>query len=324
MGYTRVRDFDGGIAAWIAAGLPIESGDAPLTVLEPQATRPRPPAAAPVRGASTLVWVSQRSIGQLLGAWLTINLACGVVYWLISFLPGHGLREASQPMGHGAAALLEAVYFSFVTGLSIGFGDIVPVGAVRVLAVLQGGTCLLIFGAIISKWVSGRQEELTEEIHRITFEDRLGRVRTNLHLVVSEIQEMSEACADGRATEARVQTRIESAAAIFTGELRTIHDLLYRPQTVPDEDVLESILAHLEGGLREFGHLLSCMTGELREAPALVANVRVLARLANEICGECVPREHAPHLKVWMDRIQNHARQLVPVVVERTPSGGAA
>jgi potassium channel LctB len=324
MGYTRVRDFDGGIAEWTAAGLPVESGDAPLVVIESRRAQPRLPAGAVGRGTSALAWVSRRSIGQLLGAWLAINLACGVLYWLVSFLPGHGLREPSQPMGHGAAALLEAVYFSFVTGLSIGFGDIVPVGAVRVLAVLQGGVCLLIFGAIISKLVSGRQEELTEEIHRIAFEDRLGRVRTNLHLVVSEIQEISERCAEGRTTGAGVQTRIESAAAIFTGELRTIHDLLYRPQSAPDEDVLESILAHLDGGLREFGRLLTCMTEEHREAPALVANVRVLARLANEICGECVPREHAPHLKGWMDRIQNHARQLVPVVVERTPSGGPA
>jgi uncharacterized membrane protein len=255
-------------------------------------------------------WIARRSIGALLTTWMLINLVCGVAYWLISFAPGHGLREQGQAMGHGGAALLEAVYFSFVTGLSIGFGDIVPVGAVRVLAVIQGGACLLVFGAIISKLVSGRQEELTEEIHRIAFEDRLGRVRTNLHLVVSEIQEIATLCTDGAKAPARVQTRIESAAAVFTGELRAIHDLLYRPQEAPDEDVLESILAHLEGGLREFGRLLDCMTAEFREAPALVANVRVLANLANEICGSCVPREYAPHLKVWMDRIQADARDL--------------
>jgi hypothetical protein len=260
---------------------------------------------------SPLPWIARRSIGSLLGTWLLGNLGCGIAYWCISFVPGHGLREAGQPMGHGGAALLEAVYFSFVTGLSIGFGDIVPVGAVRVLAVIQGGACLLVFGAIISKLVSGRQEELTEEIHRITFEDRLGRVRTNLHLVVSEIQEISELVSDGRATPARVQTRIESAAAIFAGELRAIHDLLYRPQTSPDEDVLESILAHLEGGLREFGLLLDGLSADLRGAPAMVANTRVLAALANEICGECVPREYAPHLKVWMDRIQADARALL-------------
>jgi potassium channel LctB len=260
--------------------------------------------------ASPLPWVSRRSIGSLLGTWLMINLGCGVIYWLVSFIPGHGLREASQPMGHGGAALLEAVYFSFVTGLSIGFGDIVPIGAVRVIAVLQGGACLLVFGAIISKLVSGHQEELTEEIHRIAFEGRLGRVRTNLHLVVSELQEIATLCSDGRKAPASAQTRIESAAAVFTGELRAVHDLLFRPQSAPDEDVLESILAHLEGGLREFGSVLECLGAEFRDTPALVANVRVLATLANEICGECVPREYAPHLKVWMDRIQAHARDL--------------
>ncbi len=318
MGYTRVRDFDGGIAEWIEAGLPVERGETPLVPVRPVPASAfertdRPPRAAvsiPRWRFSPLAWVSRRSINALLGTWLVINLGCGVVYWLLSFLPGHGLREPYQPMGHGAAALLEAIYFSFVTGLSIGFGDIVPVGIVRVIAVLQGGACLLVFGAIISKLVSGRQEELTEEIHRIAFEDRLGRVRSNLHMVVREIQEIAALCADGRQPPPAVLTRVESAAAIFAGELRTVHDLLYRPQTTPDEDVLESILAHLEGGLREFGILLACLTPDFRRAPALVANVRVLATLADEICGECVPREYAPHLKVWMDRIQADAREL--------------
>jgi len=311
LGYTRVRDLDGGIADWTAAGLPVEIGDSPLSLSKSSRVGRRTGAATTTWGASAMAWVSRRSIGGLLGAWLSINLGCGVLYWLVSFLPGHGLREPSRPMGHDAAALLEAIYFSFVTGLSIGFGDIVPVGAVRVLAVIQGGACLLLFGAIISKFVSGRQEELTEDIHRIAFEDRLGRVRTNLHLVVSEIQEISALCGEGRTTAAGVQTRIESAAAIFTGELRTIHDLLYRPQTAPDGDVLESILAHLDGGLREFGNLLECMSAEFRDAPALASSVRMLASLANEICGECVPREYAPHLKVWMDRIQTHAERLL-------------
>ena len=312
LGYTRVRDFDGGIAEWIAAGLVVEKDDILLSPSIPMAPSGSERKSRMSSSVSPLAWVSQRSIGALLGTWLTINLGCGVLYWLVSFVPGHGLREPSQPMGHGAAALLEAIYFSFVTGLSIGFGDIVPVGVVRVLAVFQGGACLLVFGAIISRLVSGRQEELTEEIHRIAFEDRLGRVRTNLHLVVSELQEIAALCSDGRKAPASVQTRIESAAAVFTGELRAIHDLLYRPQEAPDEDVLESILAHLEGGLREFRNLLLCLTAEFRDAPALVANVRVVAALANEICGECVPREYAPQLKVWMDRIQGHARELEP------------
>jgi hypothetical protein len=208
------------------------------------------------------------------------------------------------------ADLLEAIYFSFVTGLSIGFGDIVPNGILRLLAVVEGAACLLVFGAIISRLFSGRQEELTEEIHRIAFEDRLGRVRTNLHLAVREIQETAVLCREQSDPPERVLIRIESAAAVFSGELRAIHDLLYRPQMAPDEDVLESILAQVEGGLREFGNLLSCLSPARRASPALATNVRTMAGLAEEICGECVPREYAPQLKNWMDRVQGHARGL--------------
>jgi hypothetical protein len=76
----------------------------------------------------------------------------------------------------------------------------------------------------------------------------------------------------------------------------------------PSEDVLESILAHLDGGLREFTSLLACLSPEQRASPALTTNVRSMAGLAEEICGECVPREYAPHMKVWMDRVQSDAR----------------
>lgn len=312
IGYTRVRDFDGGIAEWTLAGLPLEGGGIPLFLSEPKVDRSseRKSARSSRASVSPLAWIAGRPIGTLLATWLGINLAFGILYWLLSFLPGHGLREMGQPLGHGAADFLEAIYFSFVTGLSIGFGDIVPEGVLRLLAVLEGAACLLVFGAIISKLVSGRQEELTAEIHRIAFEDRLGRVRTNLHLVVSEMQEIAEKCRDGRDPSDTVLTRIESTAAIFAGEMRAIHDLLYRPQMAPGEDVLESILAHLDGGLREFSALLFCLSPERRGSRALVANVRSMTGLAEEICGECVPRDYAPQLKVWMDRIQAHAREI--------------
>lgn len=308
MGYTRVRDFDGGMAEWESEGLPVESGE--IVRLARPGSRSAPVPKRRSVADFLAVWVARNTIGHLLGTWLRINLGFGLLYWLVAFVPGHGLRDAQGPVGHGLTGLWESVYFSFVTGLSIGFGDITPVGFVRALAIVEGAGCLLVFGCVISKLVSGRQEELTEEIHRIAFEDRLGRVRTNLHLVVAEIQDLVASCGEDRIASDAVLTRFESAAAVFAGELRAVHDLLYRPQTEPEEDVLESILAHLDGGLREFGALLACLPAERRTSPALTTNVRAIAGLANEICGECVPRDYAPSLKAWMDRIQARAREL--------------
>jgi len=46
-------------------------------------------------------------------------------------------------------------------------------------------------------------------------------------------------------------------------------------------------------------------------APALNAGLRSVSNLANEICGECVPREYAPELKESMDQIRELARKVV-------------
>ncbi len=56
---------------------------------------------------------------------------------------------------HGAnVGALTGFYFSFITQLTIGFGDVYPTGWLRIVAVLQGLTAalfvLLVFGTIVA------------------------------------------------------------------------------------------------------------------------------------------------------------------------------
>src|SRR5438094_520667 len=81
---------------------------------------------------------------------------------------------AGRDVDADARGLLTALYFSFVTATSVGYGDVVPLGFARALAIAEAATGLLLFGCLISKLISTRQEQLIEEIHRTTFEDRLG------------------------------------------------------------------------------------------------------------------------------------------------------
>ena len=77
-------------------------------------------------------------------------------------------------------------------------------------------------------------------------------------------------------------------------------DLLYRPQETPEEAVLEAILAGLTSVFREFNELLGCVQAQRAgRPPALESSVKTMSRLAQEICGDCVPREFAPGPVPW-------------------------
>src|SRR5205085_6385907 len=149
--------------------------------------------------------------GLVLAAWALIVVACGVAFWSASALGRPVLVAGGRPLGGGIAQRPEAVYFSFVTATSVGFGDVVPIGLGRVLAIMEAAAELLLFGALVSKLVSQKQEMLVEELHRATFEDRLGRVRTNLHLLGRELSSLATDLADDATAADRALPRIESA-----------------------------------------------------------------------------------------------------------------
>ena len=328
LGYSNVRDYRGGIADWVESGQPTESvTDTPPPEPDPRATMlDGPPLAAspdgvagrgPARlstdgsirqvdagpGPATLHLATVRHLDRddpaerlLLLAWLRLSASTG---WS---------REAS-PVGADLKGFASAIYFSFVTATSIGYGDIVPVGGARVIAVAEAIAALLIFGAVVAKFVSHRQDELVSEIHRITFEERLDRVETNLHMVISEMLAITAMC-EAKAPLNRISTRLESAAILFSGELRTTRDLLYQPRLAVEEGVLGGILASLASALNVLSDLLACLPpGFSRSQPTEITLER-LTVLAKEICGECVPHSYTPRLVFWMDRIQAAALRL--------------
>ena len=281
-----------------------------------QAVRPAHARAAPARRPATLSTrfidaLGERTVGELFWSWIAIVDGCGVAFSLLGLFSQPALVSNGQPIAGGVSGLLSAIYFSAVTATSIGFGDIVPVGFARVLAIVETVAGLILFGCVVSKFVSRRQEQLIGEIHHIAFEDRLGRLRSNLHLIRTEVQATARLCEGHDIAPPEAIARVESVAMIFVGELHAVHDLLYRPQQAPDETMLEAILAGLTSVFREFSDLLVCVHIDRDERPeALRISLTSMSRLAREICGDCVPREFAPSLRTWMDQIQRLAGAL--------------
>jgi hypothetical protein len=329
LGYSNVRDYRGGIADWVESGSPTENvTDTPLPEPEPDphATIPigppledspngvlgRGPAVLSRMGRldkSVLDLVQQRSTLQLFLIWIGTILLSGFCFWLAALMGKHGLVEGGRPIDADLKGFGSALYFSFVTATSIGYGDIVPIGGARVIAVVEAISALLIFGAVVAKFVSHRQDQLVSEIHRITFEERLDRIETNLHMVISELLAITS-MSENKAPLNRITTRLESSVILFSGELRTTRDLLYQPRLVVEEGVLAAILATLASAMTVLAELLALLPPEFERSQPLTITLSRLTGLAEEICGECVPHTYTPRLVFWMDRIQATAQRI--------------
>jgi hypothetical protein len=309
MGYTNLRYYVGGMAEWVESGGPVEKLD-PITAMPRTGQTVQTSISRKPSWTSFLDLLAGWSLERLVGFWLGMIVVFGVVYWMAGVGMGWGLQAGNVAVKPDLEGLGTAIYFSFVTALSIGYGDVIPLGALRILAVAEGIAGLLIFGCVISKLVSRRQEELTAEIHRTTFDDRLDRVRTNLHLVFSDFGAVQQLQAEQGSLPGQVLRRLESTVRVFRGELQTVHDLLYRSQVVPDEEALESLLANLVICLQSLAELNASRPNDKGQSPALDSGLRAVSNLAREICGECVPHTYAPALKESMDQIQELAGKI--------------
>ena len=297
IGYTKLRYYVGGMADWTESGGAVERIETSSPVS--------------VRASHRLSWLellADFSLETLVAVWFGMILVFGMLYWLAGIGMGWGLQAGNIAVKPDLDGLGTAIYFSFVTALSIGYGDVIPTGALRIFAIVEGAAGLLIFGCVISKLVSHRQEELVEEIHRTTFEDRLNRVRTNLHLVFSDLGVVQQLQAEHGVLSDLVLRRLESTARVFRGELQAVHDLLYRSPVMPDEETMDSLLSNLIICLQSLADVTAALSD--RRSTALNAGLRSIGNLANEICGECVPRQYAPELKESMDQIQELARKI--------------
>ena len=315
LGYTNVCHYPGGLAEWLEPQEILRVATPPepreTSIATDGSERTRRLDLSPSWSSRFVDALGDRSVGSLFRWWIGMVLIFGGVYWLLDWSPRLALVSGGGPVDAGVRGFFSALYFSAVTATSVGYGDVVPLGVARLLAIVESVAGLLLFGCVISKFVSRRQEQLIGEIHRIAFEDRLGRVRTNLLLVRTELQATAGLCEGREIAPPAALARVESAAMVFVGELHAVHDLLYRPQDTPEEAVLEAILAGLVSVFREFNELLLCVQAQrAQQSPALSASIKVMSRLAREICGDCVPREFAPSLRTWMDQIQRMAGEV--------------
>lgn len=109
------------------------------------------------RTSSVVEWVSHAATWQIVVFGLFLYIGPVVVFTLIEFI-SLLLERPLVYEGKNPAQLIELLYFNFITIITIGYGDLQPIGFGRVLSVAEGilgvGILGLFVAALTAKFLS--------------------------------------------------------------------------------------------------------------------------------------------------------------------------
>ena len=119
------------------------------------------------------------TFARILFFWISITISFGLIFFFFksdkSYLY-YVLKSAN------VNSIFDSIYFSFVAATTTGFGDIIPIGAFKVIAVLEVISGLLLLALVTSRLVSIKQDILLNELYDLSFKEKVNKIRSSLLL----------------------------------------------------------------------------------------------------------------------------------------------
>ena len=299
LGYRNVTHYLGGLEEWTRLGRPLHRQLASRVDDDP--------------GNRLLELIDSLSLNQWIGVWMWMTVGCATIYWAAGFLGLDGLNYQSKPLVFGLSSLGDCLYFSVVTATTLGYGDITPVTWwARVLASSEAIAGMVIVGALISKLLSTHQEKLINETNGLAFTERVGRIQTSLHLLISEFQDIRSDHDDGK-PQNYLDLRLASGSALLIRDLGVVRDLLHDRDQRADETSLELVLITLSGSLQGYLEVLTVCSQHKG------IDTKRLGNLVEEICSDCIPFQYSDTVTQLIEKTHVLAQQILGVSRSQFP-----
>ncbi len=181
--------------------------------------------------------IDKASFKEVLLFWIVFMFLFGCIYFSLTVVSDAVLYRGKvvQP-SFGSFFLMQ--YFSFITSVSAsqGYGDIFPLGLARFFAVLEAITGLLLFGMLIAKLVSVKQEVILEEVYSISHDEKLSRVRSTINDYTLDMNKVMDKIHQGLITKRSIK---ESWVHLYTlsKSLQDLNHLIFNPKRESSEYV---------------------------------------------------------------------------------------
>ena len=125
-----------------------------------------------------VTWLDKLNFSRILVIWIIIILLFGACYLVLSSQESF----LAYPDGTKLDTYFDAIYFSFVAATTTGFGDILPNGLFKVIAIFEVVFGLLLLALVTSRLVLIKQDAILNEVYEISFNERINRLRSSLLL----------------------------------------------------------------------------------------------------------------------------------------------
>ncbi len=133
-----------------------------------------------------ITWIDKLKFSRILVMWIVVILLFGAIYIFFSS-QGNFLSYAERGK---VTSFFDAIYFSFVAATTTGFGDILPEGIFKLVAIFEVIFGLLLLALVTSRLVSIKQDAILNEVYEISFSERINRLRSSLLLFRQNIERL--------------------------------------------------------------------------------------------------------------------------------------
>ena len=146
-----------------------------------------------VRKRRISVWLDKLKFFHILLIWVFVIIFFGFVYYLLTDNKSYLFYPYKQQV---ISDIANSIYFSFVATTTASFGDIVPIGQFRLLAIFEIIAGTLLLAIVISKIISLKQDVILNEVYDLSLNEKINRLRSslllfrqNLNRIITKVEE---------------------------------------------------------------------------------------------------------------------------------------
>lgn len=204
-------------------------------------------------------WLESSLAGYLI-LWFGVILAFAIMFFYLSYVPGHGSDQIAA-VKNPAERFFTALYFSVVTGATVGYGDVLPLGISRGLAALEGILSFVLLAVFVSRIASRKQDAAIKDIHSLARDSLFNNFRHGLFIARKDLDNIVEKVEDGGRLTDRDWKNVRTAFRQMHTQIDNIPQLYAISSSGEkiDEDHEQLVLDSVERSLRRAREVISIL-----------------------------------------------------------------